>query len=254
MRNTIKRISMLLLAFLSAVILLSACKYEVMISVEEDGDAEIEAIVAFSDFIISMAGGSDEMLSEMMDDMSAEMDESTNFELKPYNEAGYTGIRAKVPFDPYNLSNLDDISMFNFLPDQDLLGEIVFKRNEDDTGWSFLIDQKLQGNLLGEINEGIEEFTGDDSMLGMNIPIPIITLKLRLPGEIVEHNADRVVDGVLVWDVDLSEDILIHSESIDTSEELNMAMYIIAGVFGLIFLGIMIAVGVVVVRSLRSNV
>ena len=102
---SLTRSKSLFILLFSAVVLvtLSACKAEVNVSVDEDGEGEIELIAAVSDTIMSMAqlGGEDpfeEFLETPGDELQSEGLEGVSVE--PYSESGYTGVRIRAEFDP----------------------------------------------------------------------------------------------------------------------------------------------------------
>ena len=98
--------SVFILLFAAVVLVtLSACRAEVNVSVDEDGEGEIELIAAVSDTIMSMAQlGGEDPFEEFLDTPGGELESEglAGVSVEPYSESGYTGVRIRAEFDPYN--------------------------------------------------------------------------------------------------------------------------------------------------------
>ena len=73
---------------------------------------------------------------------------------------------------------------------------------DEDGGWQFsmlIASSEDSGDLmgLGESEDGMDEFAA------MLLEDAWFRVRLKLPGELAEHNADRIEDGALVWELDI---------------------------------------------------
>ena len=244
-----------LLLATAALVSLTACRAEVNVSVDEDGEGEIELIAAVSDTIMSMARlGGDDPFGEFLDTPGDQL-ESEGLEgvsVEPYSEAGYTGVRIRANFDPYDpalavVSEGD--SIIGELTDTVGIGRFKFARTENDDGWIVELNQTtdpLVADGLGELGD----LAGDIPFDIGELDLPFI-LSLELPGEYVEHNANREADGTLVWDANLLEGLDVYVVSRDPGLQIAFVPIIITILFVLIGGGIV--VGVVVSRVRRQR-
>ena len=246
--------SNLLIAVLSAIALIAlvGCKAEINVAVNEEDVGEIELIAAVSDTVLSMAqlGGGDpfeDFLDTPADELQTEGLEGATVE--PYSEAGYTGIRIHAKFDPYDpiLSDLsEDRSILGNLTEAVGIGNFNFTRTPDDDGWQVELNQETDAS----ITDGLGDLVGDIPFNTDDLNLPFV-LSLELPGEYVEHNANREVDGVLIWDANLLEGIEVHAVSRDSGSGIALGPLIITAIFAIIALTIVISV--VVSRERRRR-
>ena len=233
-------------------IVLTSCKAEVNVVVDEDGTGEIEIIGAVNDAIMSLMrlGGEDpfeDLLDLPEEDASTEGLEGASIEA--YSQGGYTGVRIKAAFDPYDpmfavISQED--SLLGGLTDALGIGEFEFTRTAEDDGWVVALDQTTDSS----ITDGLDEFMGDAPFDFGELDLPFV-FSIQLPGEYIEHNADREVNGVLIWDTNLLEGIDISVVTRDPGLQFEIVPIIITAIFVLIFGGIVI--GVVVSRERRRR-
>lgn len=249
------RAMLLVLAFLSFSSFGIACKYDSLIRVDETGDGEVVAIIAIDDLIMNFARmGGDDVMSALLDEASdgvVESDDDGNgMRIESYQDDGYEGWKITVPFDADDLFSGDrtigDLLLAG-MGDLIGLGDYMFERNAEDDGWVFLVDQAIDFDIMDAMEESLGEMMDGSGFPSFGLPDPEITFRLDLPGTITEHNADRLVDGVLVWDVDLSDDVYFSAKSQDASSGIGIASIIVAGVFAFILL--CIAIGVPLSRS-----
>lgn len=234
-----------------------ACKAEINLSVSEEGEGEIELIAAVSDAIMSLAQlGGDDPFGDFLDAPAEEL-ETEGLEgatIEPYSEAGYTGIKIRANFDPYDpaltaLSQGDGDSILGELTETVGIGRFTFARTENDDGWIVELNQTTDPS----ITEGLDDlggFAGDLPIDLGNLELPFI-LSLELPGEYIQHNANREVDGVLIWDANLLDGINISATSRDPGTQFELVPIIITVLFILIFGGIVVSV--VVSRERRRR-
>ena len=241
-----------LLLATAALISVTACRAEVNISVDEEGEGEIELIAAVSDAIMSLARMSGEdpfsdFLSSPADELETEGLEGASVE--PYSQAGYTGVRIRANFDPYDpaLTALSEGgSILGELTDTVGIGTFKFARTEQDDGWIVELNQTTDPS----VTDGLGDLAGDIPFDIGELDLPFV-LSLELPGEYVEHNADREVDGVLIWDANLLEGVNISATSRDAGTRFELVPIIITVLFVLVFGGIVISV--VVSRERRRR-
>ena len=246
----------LVIVLLAATVLISltACRAEINLSVDEEGKGKIEIIGAVNDAILSMAqlGGEDplgDFLSAPTDELEAEGLEGARIE--PYSEAGYTGIRIQANFDPRSTaiaSLSDDDSILGNLTKTVGIGQFNFTRTEQDDGWVVELNQTTDSS----ITDGLDGLTGDIPFDIGELELPFI-LSLELPGEYIEHNADREVDGVLIWDSNLLDGIDVYARTRDPGFQFAVGPIIITSLFVLIGGGIVTSVVVSRYRRRRRE-
>ena len=237
-----KSLCALLLA-IAVLMLLTACRAEVNVSVDEEDEGELEVIVAASDAILSLArmGGEDPFQGflETFDD-EPEAESLEGFSIEEYSEAGYTGIRINADFDPYApvfTALSEDDSIIGELTETVGINRFNFTRTEEDDGWIVELNQTTDSS----ITDGLGDLTGDIPFDLNELDLPFI-LSLQLPGEYVEHNADREVDGVLVWDTNLLDGINVSAVSRDPGLQIELVPVIITTIFATFAIAIVISV------------
>ena len=244
--------SLLFMLAIATLLLLTACKAEVNVTIDEEDTGEIEIIVAVNDAIMSLVRMSGDSPFEDFLDIPADELEADGLEeaiIQPYSAAGYTGIKIRATFDPYDptLAAVSQTnSMLGNLTDTIGIGQFQFTRTEEDDGWIVKLDQSTDPRMT----DGLDALAGDIPFDFDDLDLPF-TFSLKLPGEYVEHNASREVDGVLIWDANLTEGIDISVVSRDTGLQFAIVPIAITAFFILIFGGIVI--GVVVSRERRRR-
>ncbi len=177
---------LVLLLGLTAFAMTGCIRYELAISINDDGSGVLGTIVAISDAFTQTTGASTE-------ELVPPGDLPPNVDVSEYRQDGFTGIELAIPFA--NQAELGLIAGgMSAGADGGGLGDFTLERN-DGGGWTF--------SMLAAVETG--EPTGDT---GGPPPAELLAgaffrIRIALPGELVEHNADRVEDGSLVWDLDL---------------------------------------------------
>ena len=208
-----------LLALLASAVVCTGCiRVEIAIRVNDDGSGTLsilsaldaEALRAFAEdggAEIAEDGGA-EIESPFSDLDAADLPPGATVEA--YDEDGFIGVRASVPF-----AAGDDVpdAIAAVLSDagDDLSGELagtdgLFERFDlyrDGGGWRF---DAVVSPLNQEVLSG-----GDGDALGgvvaaQRLEDATFTIRLELPGDVEEHNADAVDGGALVWSLDLLSD------------------------------------------------
>ena len=227
----------------ATLISLTACKAEVNVSVDEEGNGKIEIIGAVNDAILSLASlGGEDPFEELFDlpEENLESDGLEGVSIEAYRQGGYSGVRISASFDPYDptitaLSN--DVSILGNLTASLGLDRFQFTRTDDDDGWIVELKQTTD-----------ESITNDFGDLMGNIPFDVgeldlpFVFSLQMPGEYTEHNADREVNGVLIWDANLLDGIDIYAQIRDPGFQVPLVPIIITALFVLIGGGIVISV------------
>ncbi len=244
-------LALLVLAFPLA---LAGCKAEINIAVDEEGNGEIEIIGAVNNTVMALAnlGGEDpfESILEIPEEADgADGDGIVGASIERYSESGYTGVRIKADFDAYDpafTALSQDDSMLGSLTEQTGLGGFNFTRTAEDDGWTVQLRQDADPVDTSDFSDLLDEVPFDLE----DVDLPLI-VSLRLPGDYVEHNADREVDGMLIWDANLLDGIDLYAVSRDQGSQIELVPIIITTIFALIFGGIVI--GVVVSRERRRR-
>ena len=195
--------------------------------------------------------GGDDPFGDLLDMPSDELQTEglEGASVQPFSEAGYSGIRIRADFDPYDPIFTDlseDRSILGNLTEAVGIGEFKFTRTEDDDGWIVELDQTTDAS----ITDGLDDLVGDIPFDTGEIDLPFI-FSLQLPGEYAEHNADREIDGTLVWDANLLDGIEVYVVSRDPGLQIDIIPIIITTIFGIIAIGIVISV--VVSRERRRR-
>jgi hypothetical protein len=214
-----------LAALVLAVPLLSAAciRTEISIEVNEDGSGSVAFLVAFDRQMMAalQAFGDGDAFFDA-DDLLAEVDLDDlppGATVEPYEDGDFTGVRIRLPFAPG-----DDVAAAIDAVTADASDDGVplggsdepfehFELARDGDRWRFAATvAPASDDVLGELDEDAGDlefaraFFGDASC----------HIRLRLPGEMTEHNADTVEsDGTLRWELDFfaAESREIHATS-----------------------------------------
>ncbi len=183
-RAAIRRMRVLtLLLAVTAFSMVGCIRYELGFTVNADGSGVMSALVAISDQFTAMTGSTTEQ--------ALDLDEGglPGAEISEYSEDGFTGIQMAVPF-----ANLQQLGLLMGSSESDALATDFELQPDGEGGWRF-------ATVLAP--------TADPS--GTEAPPPPELLagawgrvRVQLPGEIGEHNADRIEDGAFVWDIDFT--------------------------------------------------
>ena len=200
-----------LLALLTSVVVLTGCiRVELGIRLNDDGSGDISILSALNTEAMSALGG----------DLGAEtgnpLGDLDGADLPPgaaveeYDEDGFVGVRATFPFAAGD-DVKDTIDALLSDAGDGLSGEPAgldglferFDLRRDGSGWRF---DAVVPPLNPEAPSG-----GGGSALGGEFAELLLedasfTIRLELPGDVVEHNADDVDGGALVWSLDFFSD------------------------------------------------
>ena len=179
-----RRIGWALLLPLAALAMAGCFRVELAFLMNDDGSGVVQYTFAISD---SMQG-----FMDIEDQISvADEDLPPGAESREYTEEGYAGFVITMPFSDY-------AEFRPMLAQWNQEGEVGIDLpdiSQDENGdWRFSM-------LLPPPSEG-----GGAEELG--IPDEILAdawfrVRAKLPGELAEHNADRIENGEMVWQMDL---------------------------------------------------
>ena len=248
------KITLSLVAALSTLFV--ACQADIFVSVDEERQVTIVTSVGISEGLADFAGVSlDDMLGDAIGGLGLEAgdnegagdsDESDGIlgflegiggnEVTRYSKDGYSGYRITqtIPAEELtdNVSDVEGIAAF-----ADLVPGFEFRRTDADDGWIISAD--------APVGSFIDDFTGgaDGDGLGGLFSLASdqidATLRIKLPGEVIESTAHRTVDGVEVWDLLDPEGVTIHVVS-GESVPFQFVPWVIAALFAVIVIVIVV--------------
>ena len=248
----------ILVAVVAVATAVTACQADVLFTVDEEQNATVVISVGVSDSLAEFAGISlDDVLGGDLgalgidgDEGDSEAEESEEDgdgifgfledvggnEVTRYQEDGYSGYRITQTLPAAEIeSNLSEVEGITALAD--LVPEFQFGRTDSDDGWI------LSGEL--ELGSTIDDLAGDDleegfgGMFGLAMDQFEATLRVRLPGEVVESTAHRTEDGAEVWDLFDPAGASIYLVSREPSD-IQVVPFVIAGFAAVLVLGIII--------------
>lgn len=172
----------LLLALL-AVALTGCIRVQLTFTVHEDGSGVVGMLMAVDEDLLGLTGESAE------DVLGAAADLPAGATTETYQQDGFVGQLVTVPVP--DMTRIDE-----FLGDADAVTDSAeaFRFVREGDGWRFTTTVPAGEELAGE--------GGDIDLAGLLGDDAYFRVRVALPGEVVEHNADRVEDGVLVWEID----------------------------------------------------
>ena len=182
-----RRLRCALLVALCAFVLTGGIRIEVTFTVEEDGSGAMDMVVALDEALLALSEESPDDFVGNVDDLppGAVVDE--------YREDGFVGQVVRVPIPDMELA-LESLGGVDDMTDAT---DFEFVREGD--GWRFTMEIPPLG----------EELAGENGELAAGLAAALLDeasfrVRVLLPGEVAEHNADRVENGVLVWELSLT--------------------------------------------------
>ncbi len=184
-RNFGRRLPFALLMALCAFLLAGCIRVEVTFTVNEDGSGAVDTVVAVDEALLALSDESVADLAPNIDDLppGAVVDE--------YHEDGFVGQVVSVPF-----------------PDMVLAADSLRGVNEATEGWDWGFAREGDSwRFTMAVSPQGEELAGENGDFAAGLATALVEsaefrVRVSLPGEIAEHNADRVENGALVWDLD----------------------------------------------------
>ena len=161
----------------------------------EDGSGIFSTVLAFDESFLGLIGEAPE--AGDLFDLDALPPGAV---VADYREEEYVGHRVTVELAhmeqlPQVLGALDEAS--EAVDDLDPVGNLELERDGD--GWRFSMAVPPLGAQLAEAGDGSSLEDVSELLETMSY-----TVRLALPGEVIEHNADRVEEDELVWELDVT--------------------------------------------------
>lgn len=189
-----------LIPVVAMAVLLTGCKVKVDQGFELNSDGSGKASVVF---------GFDEELMELMGSFAPEGDPLADlttdlpagWESADWSEGEFTGIEASTAFN--DLAGLRSIAATVFSGADGLFDTFTVETTEGD---GFRFEATMSGETLEQGLQGVEGFDLGGSVDDLSETFFDAEIFVKLPGEIVTHNADSErSDGTLVWNVHLTD-------------------------------------------------
>ena len=192
---------LLALLCLFGVLAIAGCiRVEIAISVNDDGSGVIGYTIAISDEFREFSGSMGDDLETLglpsEDDLEGL---PAGSEIQEYLEDGYLGFVVSIPFDdPSHLESvLEDVQGGG---GEELLPEVW---QDQDGGWRFSM------KIPASQEAGLSDTVGMSDEMGFALAETLLgdgwfRVRISLPGDVVEHNADRVEGDTLVWETSLT--------------------------------------------------
>lgn len=171
-----------------AVLVTTGCfRIEMSFVVNDDGSG----VVAYT------IGTSDEFTA-LTDSSGGELDEEglpPGAVAREYSEDGYTGYVITVPFTDY--AEIRPV-LTEFHQEGDFEIDLPDISQDENGDWRFSM---TSSSLISE-DDGSGDLLDIDPLMAGFLADGWFRVRAKLPGEIAEHNADRVENGELVWQID----------------------------------------------------
>ena len=193
-----KTIWLALLLLLVGLVTMACIRFEIGFVVNDDGSGVINYQVAIKDDFAEL-GGEEIDFSEELGDLPP------GVEIEEYSEDGFTGAVVTIPIADF--SDTEEVkAAIDELGDPDeipVLQPDTFSMSKDeDGGWQF--SMRIPSSEDPEDLVGLDgSVVGVDEIASALLGDAWFRVRLKLPGELAEHNADRIEDGVLVWELDI---------------------------------------------------
>ena len=199
-----RTIWLVLLLLLVGLVTMACIRFEIGIVVNDDGSGIFSYQIAVQEEVLTLGALTGEEIGmptpEEMEDLPR------GSEIMEYREDGYTGFVISLPIDDFTdagameafLGDLNESGM----GDSEISGIPHITENEDG-GWEF--SMQIPGSSGDDDELGLDEFGGGvDELAGILAEDGWFRVRVKLPGELAEHNADRIENGALVWELDFT--------------------------------------------------
>ncbi len=178
---------------LAMALVLAGCRIHIVQEtiVNEDGSGLLRAILALDD----EAREAVESLGADETDIFDLGAQTEGWDVQDWAEDDLTGIELTRPF-----AGLDDVAVVLGEPDQTIPVERVSLTQDGD---DFFFEATLGDPAA--LEEATDNSFFDAEQVAQLLSEFVETeVRMQLPGDVQEHNADRVEDGVLIWDIDVT--------------------------------------------------
>ena len=189
-----------LLCILGVLAIAGCIRVEISIAVNDDGSGVVGYAIGISDEF----RGFGSLVGENPDVPGMPNEEEleglpAGAEYRGYQEDGYSGFVVTIPFDdPAQLE-----SVLEVMQDDGGVGLLPDLSQDENGGWrlSMTLPALQEAGLddPGEIEDELG-FAFAETLLGEGW----FRVRVNLPGDVVEHNADRVEGDDLVWEISLT--------------------------------------------------
>jgi hypothetical protein len=193
-----RRGGLALVVVLTALLATACYRSEVALEVQEDGSGTLGVLLAIEPELAQRAADAVGQGGAFPGDPCAGIDQAamdldslpSGSTAEPYDEDGYCGVRVAIPFE--DGADLEQLLLDAFgVRAADLPSNFrEFALARDGDGWRFTAAVEAPGTgMLG-------------TLAGQYLEGAFNRVEVRLPGTVVDHNADRVEDGTLVWELE----------------------------------------------------
>lgn len=188
-------IRLAVLLSLVGLVTMACIRFEAAFTVNEDGSGTVRYQIAIKDDLMEL-GGEDMDISEEVGDVPE------GAEVQEYSKDGYTGVVVTVPIADFTDMDKVRTALGGVSESMDSEGspfDTVSIDKDEDGAWDFsmlmtpLTDESEDGMAIDELGEGLATLLLGDAWF---------RVRVKLPGELAEHNADRIENGELVWEID----------------------------------------------------
>ena len=172
-----------LLLAVVAFSMVGCIRYELGFTVNADGSGALSALVAISDQFTQATGSTAEQALGLGDESLP------GAEITEYKQDGFTGIQMSVPF-----ANLQQLGLLMGSSESDAIATDFELQPDGEGGWRF-------ATVMGPVADpsGVEAPPSPELLQGAWGRV-----RVQLPGDVAEHNADRIEDGAFVWEIDFT--------------------------------------------------
>ena len=228
-----KTVRLMLLLSLVALVTTACFRLEVAFTVNEDGSGIVRYQIAIKDDLMELGG-------EELDITEEAGDLPQGAEVQEYSEDGYTGVVVTVPIDDFSDMERVQAALGGVSETTDIeagLADELSISKDEDGAWQFSMLIPSTDEELGM--EGMED--GMEGLAALLLDDAWFRVRIKLPGELAEHNADRIEDGELVWELDFTstEDRQLTARSVPSGE--SPVVPIVAGILGVAVLAAFVA-------------
>lgn len=181
-----RRLPVALLTALCALVLTGCIRVELSFTVDEDGSGTVDMVVAVDEALLAAS-------DESADDMFGDVDDlPPGAVVDEYREDGFVGQRISVPVPDMELA-AESLGGAD-----DMTDAVDFEFAREGDNWRFTMD----------VPPLVEELAGENGDFTAGLTAAVVNsaefrVRVSLPGEVTEHNANRIENGVLVWELDL---------------------------------------------------
>ena len=186
---------LLLMLSLAALLMTGCIRQELSITVAADGSGSLTQLLTISD---AFSETTDESPAGIFDDgIFDDGDVPPGITMEEVSEDGFSGFRVSVPFG----SPSELLALVGSLTDTGQGPSTDFVLEETDSGWYVNL---LFGPFEDPAAAAAPPSGEAAALLEAILADAWFRVRLDLPGDLVEHNADRIEDGTLVWDLELT--------------------------------------------------